>query len=125
MKNHAKEVANAMYESLVAANTAKSLHNMSKIERRMIKAEKEEQKKRYDEQKGLTKHQNINDSDNGTSAYHSSNSESNSTDEEKKEEKLEDIFEKNEIQIHEMLAEAVANRGDMDEELKHQLELDK
>ena len=98
---------------------------MQKLERRMIKAEKEEQKKRYDEQKGLTKHQNINDSDNDTSAYHSSNSESNSTDEEKKEEKLEDIFEKNEIQIHEMLAEAVANRGDMDEELKHQLELDK
>lgn len=97
---------------------------MQKLERRMIKAEKAEQKKKYDEQKGLTKVQGVGDSDDSSSAYHSSNSDSNSTDQENKEEQLEDIFDKNEIQIHEMLAEAVANKGDFDEDLKNQLEMD-
>lgn len=76
-------------------------------------------KQKYDETKGLTKVQGINDSEGDSSDYHSSNSDSNSTDEEKKEEQLEDIFEKNEMQIHEMLAEAVANRGDFDDAMKN------
>ena len=86
-KNLEKEVDNAKYWELLAMNHAKGAVNMQRLERRMIKAEKIELKKKYDEQRGLANVQGgLNDSYGESSAYHSSNSDSNSTDEEKKEE---------------------------------------
>ena len=72
------------------------------------------------------KERNTGQSSGDDSVYHSSNdgaSEESEEEKRKNEEDLEDVFVMNEIQIHEMLAEAVANKGEADEELNDQLDM--
>ena len=102
---------------------------MAQRERRIKKAEDMDMKRRMDEQKGLRRVRNIEDEDYTSSEYHSDNSQVKSDDDddersEKQEQKLEEIFDMNEVQIHHMLAQAVANEGDLDE-INQQLEANK
>jgi len=92
---------------------------MQKRERRIIKAEKQDKKRRMDEAKGFLRVRDVNDqAEESSSAYHSSNSDPESESSQKKEEELEEIFDMNEAQVHAMLAEAVANDGNIGADLQ-------
>ena len=70
---------------------------MQKRERRLLKAEKLERKRKQDEAKGLRRVKDVNNDDESSSAYHTSNSDSQSEESAKEEEQLEEIFDMNEI----------------------------
>ena len=101
-------------------------NNLQRRERRLMKADQEERKRRMDEAKGLRRVQDVKraDGDDSESAYVSSNSADSDEEPETKEEQLEDIFNQNEMQVHAMLAEAFMNKGeDMNKDLANALEM--
>ena len=69
-------------------------NNLQRRERRLMKADQEERKRRMDEAKGLRRVQDVKraDGDDSESAYVSSNSADSDEEPETKEEQLEDIF---------------------------------
>jgi hypothetical protein len=93
--------------------------SLQKRERRILKAEKRNLKKMVDEQKGLRRVVEDKGSDDSSTYITSDSGKSDSDRENKQDEKLEEIFDMNEIQIHAMLAKAIANKGqNVDDDLE-------
>ena len=119
-------VNNVKYRHVHDEIQERNRNNLQRRERRLMKADQEERKRRMDEAKGLRRVQDVKraDGDDSESAYVSSNSADSDEEPETKEEQLEDIFNQNEMQVHAMLAEAFMNKGeDMNKDLANALEM--
>ena len=91
-----------MFGGILDVKHDQNILSMAQRERRIKKAEDMDMKRKMDEQKGLRRVRNIEDEDYTSSEYHSDNSHVKSDDidderSEKQEQKLEEIFNMNEV----------------------------
>ncbi len=126
IRNQQRKKDRKRYLEILEKKADDNFLSAAQRQRRIQKAEEAEYKRKNDIEKGLRTVKDVNADDYTDSDYQSSGTEHHEEDEKSdKEEELEAIFDMNEVQIHAMLAQAVAAEGTIAEQFQNEIDQNK